>query len=288
MLTPIPSVNYHLWEPCNMKCKFCFATFQDVKQTVLPKGHLSREDSLGVVDALVAAGFDKITFAGGEPTLCKWLDELIVRAKQGGMTTMIVTNGVMLTEAWLAKMKGHLDWVTISIDTLVAEEQIEMGRVQRGKPVTAENYEQIIAAVKRNNIRLKLNTVVSATNAKNDMSAFVLRVAPERWKIFQVLPIKGQNDAHIDDFVITDKAFADYVARHNWLNKIGITVVPEDNTAMTASYAMVDPAGRFYDNSLGELSYSQPILSVGVMEALQQVTIDIARFAARDGLYDWK
>ena len=31
-----PSVNFHLWEPCNMRCRFCFATFQDVKQTVLP------------------------------------------------------------------------------------------------------------------------------------------------------------------------------------------------------------------------------------------------------------
>lgn len=28
---PIPSVNYHIWEPCNMRCRFCFATFQDVK-----------------------------------------------------------------------------------------------------------------------------------------------------------------------------------------------------------------------------------------------------------------
>lgn len=288
MPTPIPSVNYHLWEPCNMKCKFCFATFQDVKQTVLPKGHLSREDSLRVVDALVAAGFQKITFAGGEPTLCKWLDELIIRAKQGGMTTMIVTNGVMLTDAWLAHIQGQLDWVTISIDTLDATQQTAMGRVQRNKPTCAETYANIIRMVKKYGIRLKLNTVVSSVNKNDDMSAFVESAAPERWKIFQVLPIKGQNDAHIDDFVITNTAFMAYVKRHDWLNTIGITTVPEDNTAMTASYAMVDPAGRFYDNSLGTLSYSEPILSVGAADALQQVTIDVARFEERNGVYAWE
>ena len=39
MTTPvqIPSVNFHLWKPCNMKCRFCFATFQDVGQDALPK-----------------------------------------------------------------------------------------------------------------------------------------------------------------------------------------------------------------------------------------------------------
>ena len=36
----IPSVNFHLWKSCNMKCRFCFATFQDVGRDVLPKGHL--------------------------------------------------------------------------------------------------------------------------------------------------------------------------------------------------------------------------------------------------------
>ena len=71
--TQIPSVNFHLWKPCNMKCRFCFATFQDIGQEALPKGHLPREDSLAVVEALATAGFNKINFAGGEPTLCPWL-----------------------------------------------------------------------------------------------------------------------------------------------------------------------------------------------------------------------
>lgn len=41
----IPSLNFHLYEPCNMRCKFCFATFQEIKKTILPKGHLPFEDA---------------------------------------------------------------------------------------------------------------------------------------------------------------------------------------------------------------------------------------------------
>ena len=74
----IPSVNFHLWEPCNMKCKYCFATFKDVKQSILPKGHLPKAEAIEIVKELAEYGFKKITFAGGEPTLCKWLPDLII------------------------------------------------------------------------------------------------------------------------------------------------------------------------------------------------------------------
>ena len=40
----IPSVNYHLWKACNMRCNHCFATFQDIEPQFLPRGHLGRED----------------------------------------------------------------------------------------------------------------------------------------------------------------------------------------------------------------------------------------------------
>ena len=66
----IPTVNYHLWKPCNMRCKFCFAAFKDIGQHILPKGHLGRENCMLVVESLAQAGFRKINFAGGEPTLC--------------------------------------------------------------------------------------------------------------------------------------------------------------------------------------------------------------------------
>ena len=138
--TQMPSVNFHLWKPCNMKCKFCFATFQDVGQEVLPKGHLPREGCLSVVEALAGAGFDKINFAGGEPTLCPWLPDLIRRAKELALTTSIVTNGSRITPEWLDSVGNSLDWAAVSIDTVDPEKLESSGRTTRDGPLSEDDY----------------------------------------------------------------------------------------------------------------------------------------------------
>ena len=284
----IPSVNYHLWQPCNMRCKFCYATFLDVKQSVLPKGHLPKEETIKVVEQIAKAGFEKITFAGGEPTLCPWLPDLIKTAKVMGMTTMIVTNGSKLTPEYLDSIQSHTDWITLSIDSVIHETQKEIGRAVNGKPISAEDYLHIAQLIKERNIRLKLNTVVNRFNCMDNMSDFVIRLQPERWKLFQVLPIKGQNCSSVNPFLISKQEFDYFVAQHLYMEQLGIAVVPEDNDAMTGSYVMIDPAGRFFDNVSGELTYGRPILEVGVKEALEDITYDFTKFINRGGIYEWK
>ncbi|MBA3546792.1 MAG: hypothetical protein H0T76_09945 [Nannocystis sp.] len=68
--------------------------------------------------------------------------------------------------------------------------------------------------IRARGLRLKLNTVVTALNWREDMSEFVRRVAPERWKVFQVLPIGGQNDGAVDDLLIDAAQFRAFVDRH--------------------------------------------------------------------------
>ena len=283
------SVNYHLWEPCNMRCGFCFATFQDVKREMdLPKGHLPTEECISVVDQIAEFGFEKINFAGGEPTLCPWLPELITRAKEHGMVTSIVTNGSRITDQWLDNLNGSLDWIGLSIDTVDPEKLIRLGRAICGKiPITEEKYLDIITKIKRHGIRLKINTVVTSVTWEEDFTSFIRVAKPERWKLLQALPVKGQNDAQIDDFIITPAQFEAYVRRNRIVENDGIAVVPENNEAMTESYVMIDPAGRFFDNVQGSHRYSEPILKVSVKEALKQVSIDPERFRQRGGEYDW-
>src|SRR3989442_13490080 len=81
------SVNFHLWKPCNLRCRFCFATFRDIE------GHLSADDAIRLVRALREAGCEKLTFAGAEPTLCPHLGALLAEARRVGLVTCIVTNG---------------------------------------------------------------------------------------------------------------------------------------------------------------------------------------------------
>lgn len=280
----IPSVNFHLWEPCNMRCKFCFATFQDVKRELLPKGHLPKEKALKLVREIVNAGFQKITFAGGEPTLCPWLPQLIKEAKQGGLTTMIVTNGSNLTNEFLEKNKDHLDWIAISIDSLQDASNLKIGRAIVGKKVlTKEYYLDLAKKIKHFGFGLKVNTVVNAYNYDENFYDFMEIIEPKRWKVLQVLPIKSQNDHKVEEFIISAKQFKKFVINHEELNFL----IAEDNVEITNSYVMIDPAGRFFNNSHGDHEYSTPILEIGITNALSQMNYDYHKFIKRKGLYEW-
>ena len=287
IIREVPSVNFHLWEPCNMKCGFCFATFQDVKQTILPKGHLKQDDCVAVVERLAAAGFQKINFAGGEPTLCPWLPDLVTAAKSDGMITAIVTNCSKLTSSYLDSMQGNLDWVTLSIDTVDPEKLKRSGRATIKGPMSGADYLQIADMLVQRGIRLKVNTVVTPLNWEEDFTDFIIRANPERWKLLQVLPVSGQNDGAVDQFITTEEQFNAYVDRNRSVENAGIAVVPENTELITGSYLMVDPAGRFFDNVTGTHNYSQPILAVGVEAAIKEVNPITERFIERGGLYDW-
>ena len=282
----IPSVNYHLWNPCNMRCKFCFATFQDAK-VVLPKGHLAKEESLELIREIAAIGFKKITFAGGEPTLCPWISELVKEAKKQGLTTMLVTNGTKLNEDFLSANQGYLDWIILSVDSLDDNANLVSGRAIAGKrTLSVKDYKNTIDNINKYNYRLKINTVVHQFNYKESMLDFIEYAKPERWKVFQVLPMKGENDDYIDDFKISKVQFEEFLNRHQSLKEAGI-LVSENNTEMVDSYAMIDPAGRFFTNKNGFQEYSEPILNSGIENAYQQMNYNYDKFLNRGGLYNW-
>ena len=283
----IPTVNYHLWRPCNMKCGFCFATFQDIDPHILPKGHLRREESLSVVELLAEAGFTKINFAGGEPVLCPWLPNLVSRAWELGLTTSMVTNASPVTAQWLDSVNGRLDWVALSIDSVNPHTLLRMGRTTRSGPMSEGDYYCRIDMLRERSIRVKVNTVVTRFNLMENLTDFIIKAQPERWKLFQVLTVDGQNDLTVGDHTISDNEFERHVRLSRRVEAHGVVVVPENNELMRGSYVMVDPAGRFFDNVEGCHRYSQSILEAGVDRALSQVSVDSQKFLSRNGLYDW-
>ena len=186
--------------------------FQDFGKNLLPKGHLAREECLAVVEALAEGGFEKINFAGGEPTLCPWLPDLIRRARELALTTSVVTNGSCITREWLDRTAGCLDWAAVSVDTLDPGKLKSIGRTTRNGPMSELDYLRIVEILKEAGVRLKINTVVTRENCDEDLGGFTAQVKPERWKLFQVLPVGGQNDGLVDNLLITQDEFDQYVA----------------------------------------------------------------------------
>ena len=136
-------------------------------------------------------------------------------------------------------------------------------------------------------IKLKMNTVVTNLNYKEDFSELIKIIQPRRWKIFQVLPIIGQNDGDVDELLVDSDKFQEFVAKNQHLENDKLQIVPENNDAMTGSYVMIDPEGRFFSNVDGTYLYSSPILKVGILEAFDEIEFNIDKFEKRKGRYEW-
>ena len=240
---------------------------------------------------LADAGATKITFVGGEPTLCPYLGELLEAAKHAGLTTCIVSNGTGLTEEFLHNWHHCIDWIGISIDASndVLHAQIGRGLKRDLRQQRSSHLADSLVVWNRcvrYGIRMKLNTVVNAMNVDDDMTELVLKLRPDRWKIFQVLPVDGQNDGLVDPLLISGAEFDAWITRHHEVVQAGIDFVPESNELMRGSYAMMDALGRFYTNINGEHEYTNSVMDVGVLELGENCFLE-ERFLRRGGIYDW-
>jgi radical S-adenosyl methionine domain-containing protein 2 len=285
MKNTIPlSANFHLWKPCNLRCRFCYCTFDDDPALKAMRSGLDEASAVRVLDMLREADVEKITFVGGEPTLCPHLPSLLRHSHQLGFVTTLVTNGARLPRV-LGAAPDTLDWVGLSIDS--ADEAIQKA-LGRGTGNHVRHSIEHARSLHELGIRVKLNTVVTSLSWQEDMTTLVRTICPERWKIFQVLPIAGQNGGQVRPLLITDDQFATFVEHNRLPLSSGIEIVPETNEAMTGSYAMIDPIGRFFGNHNGTYFYSDPILEVGLRPAFSQIDFNADRYHARGAVYDWK
>ena len=284
------TINIFVNSLCNFACKHCYATFQDIAGANLPK--LSESDAMEIIqqianeplgDNLLAR---KITFVGGEPTLHPALPSLVRFAKDLGLVTAVITNGLTLNPRYLEQMAGKLDWVGLSIDAVDNSNQ-QIGRATRaGRYLDEAAYQQRIEWIKNIGAQLKINTVVSRLNWQSDFSEFIVQANPIRWKILQVTPIEGQNDQFIKLLQIDRAMFDKFVDRHRIVETLGVRTVAEPVETIRGSYAMISPDGRFFDSSTGRHQYSNRILDVGLTNAFSEVSFDAAKYDGRDGNYN--
>lgn len=270
------TASFHIVKPCNMKCKFCYATFDDQKSGAQMPSRFAKD----ILSKLRIAGLQKITFAGGEPLLYRYLDEVIMYAKSIGLVTGIITNGSLLTREWLRYMTPCLDWVGLSVDSIKYTTNFQIGRVA----MDDMSYYNIVDDINHYGYKLKINTVVNTYNKNESLEKFIGYAQPERWKILQALPVKGQNDKWIDSMSVSSDEFNLYVDRHSMFKNI---IVPESNELMTGSYLLIDPRGCLFENSSGEHTYSRPLQFSNVDSCMKEINVNRETFLKRGGVYEW-
>jgi radical S-adenosyl methionine domain-containing protein 2 len=283
-------INWHLTEACNFRCRYCFASWErghpsaelwrDISATrVLLEGLRGFFDPANASNPL-RSGLRwrsvRLSLAGGEPTLLgSRLTDIAALARSLGLKVSLITNGSRpdVVEA----TAPHLDMIGISLDSADERTNAAIGRACRtGMRVSADKVMEMVARARegRPDMIVKVNTVVSAANAGEDMSGLIGSIRPDRWKVMRVLPVLT------DALPVDAEAFRAFVDRHRPLR--GLMTV-EDNADMERSYVMVDPAGRFFQNGTGNRGYrySRPIPEVGVEAAFAEVPFRSEGFAAR-------
>ncbi|CZT08642.1 related to Radical S-adenosyl methionine domain-containing protein 2 [Rhynchosporium agropyri] len=260
--SPVPiSVNYHLTRKCNYECGFCFHT---AKTSYI----LTLEEAKRGLAILQQTGMKKLNFAGGEPN--------VVPEVRWGI-------GEVQQNRDRARIGVHRDkWKPVSCDSFDEATNVKIGR---GTGSHLEKFKQLRLLCQEYGIKFKVNTVVNRYNFAEDMRTSIEAIAPFRWKCFQVLVVKGENDsgATLRDatrFVISDDEFQQFCNKHS--NCSGF--VAEPNNLMKDSYLILDEYMRFLDKGNDP---SLSILEVGVEQALQSVYWDEESFRHRGGIYDW-
>ena len=292
-LTPLV-INWHLTEACNYRCQYCYAVW---KEAACPRELIHFPERTGALLSELYRFFRpgnrasrlasqqawdsvRINLAGGEPLLhAGKLPAIVSQARALGFEVSLISNGSHLDHELLDQLAPQLTWLGISVDSVSLVTNHAIGRVdRRDRLLNLDKLVACLASARQSNpgLHLKLNTVVNSFNHSEDLSPLIQRLAPEKWKVLRMLPVVNQ------DLVVSDQQFAAFIARHRHFARI---LCAEDNEDMRESYLMVDPHGRFFQNSPlipGQgYTYSQPILEVGAANAFAEMTFDPVRFRAR-------
>jgi len=282
IITLPETVNYHFFAPCNMNCCFCFACFKECRR-------LSLLQHKAIIRAIAEAPLPKgkvksrrLNFVGGEPTVCPYLEELLLFAQECGLRTSVVTNGFNLVKQGLPQTFSTLELIGLSIDSLNHQSNLRMGRSVRGKTISAGEWMHLFDRLGQMGVQVKINTTVTKYNRDENFSNLILEANLLRWKVFQGMCVVGQNDLNRSAWEVSQREFEGFVARHK---SAGINPVVEPEAVMRGSYAMISPDGRFFDSTQGFHDYSQPILEVGVERAWNHVCFQEDLFKVRTGTY---
>lgn len=295
MHTPTSLVlNWHLTEACNYRCQYCYATWNDFAaprelihdpgRTAALLSELYRFFQPGncanPLSERMSWSVVRLNLAGGEPLLYAGkLPAIVNQARALGFEVSLISNGSRLNHQLLGQMAPQLTWLGISLDSASPATSSAIGRIdRRGELLELDELATNLRHARQSNpqLRLKLNTVVNLLNHDEDLSPLIQRFAPDKWKVLRMLPVVSK------DLAVSDQQFAAFVARHSQFNRI---LCAEDNQDMHESYLMIDPHGRFFQNSpliAGKgYDYSKPILEAGVGAAFAEMAFNSVRFSAR-------
>jgi MoaA/NifB/PqqE/SkfB family radical SAM enzyme len=100
---------------CNLQCAHCYSSSGPREG-----GGIAAATLIEAVKDAAAEQYNVLSVSGGEPLLYDHLAQLLSAAHECGMRTAVATNGMLLTGARLAALRGRADILAISVDGVPA------------------------------------------------------------------------------------------------------------------------------------------------------------------------
>ncbi len=189
---------------CNMRCPFCFSDWAKYEYT----------DTATIKDQIFilrSAGINSISFSGGEPLLRKDLPELLKFAKEQGMKTSLVTNGIGLAEK-ISMYAPHLDNIGIALDS--AQENIQ--NMLRPTKAVDNYYKSTLALIElicQRHIPLSINTIATQMNQDSIIPIGKLIQGKAKYWVINQFRASGSGQSTADKFSIDDDTFTSIVEK---------------------------------------------------------------------------
>ncbi|MGM0548291.1 MAG: radical SAM protein [Bacillota bacterium] len=112
-----PVIAWNINSQCNLNCKHCYSNSNQIKK----KTTLKTKEALKLIDQLADFKVPVLLLSGGEPLLRKDLVKLIEKAKSRNLRVVISTNGTLLTEKMVKKLKSlAVSYIGVSLDGMEA------------------------------------------------------------------------------------------------------------------------------------------------------------------------
>ena len=104
-------LNIYLTNACNLRCPHCFMRSGQPLANELPK-----DEWLRILSEFKAEGGESVTFSGGEPLMNPDFESILTHAHQIGLSTTILSNGILWTEELITRLSPVISEIQISID----------------------------------------------------------------------------------------------------------------------------------------------------------------------------
>jgi cyclic pyranopterin phosphate synthase len=235
-------INYlriSLTDRCNLRCVYCMPTHS---LKFLPGDDLLTPDEIAlVVEAAAGAGFYKIRFTGGEPTLRPELVDIVRRtARTPGITDVaMTTNGVRLPTLAHDLAAAGLTRVNVHIDTL---NPARLPKLMRWASLD-KLWAGIEAAEAAGLTPVKINCVVARGYNDEDVAEVARLTLANAWHVrfIELMPLGGGPEAQfaVDRLVTSDET------RRRIESELGaLTPLANTNPAdESANYRLAGAAG---------------------------------------------